>query len=209
MSVTLAFLLAVLFSGIGVLPPGMLNMRIATISIKKSLKKAKEFIYGALVIIAVQSFIGYKFATFLEVHPQVEDNLKLTGSIIFSLLTIFFIGKGIQNVIQEDKIETVPTESKFSPFYQGLVLSLLNVFPIPYYAFLSLYCSAFIPDFFEKGAGSAFVLGSVVGTGFIYMLYAYLFKRLENKVTFFVKNVNFIIAFITGSIVVFTIYNWK
>lgn len=207
MSIALAFFLTVFFSGIGVLPPGMLNMRIATISIKRSVAKANEFIYGALVVVALQSFVGYNFATFLEDHPQITHNLKLVGSVIFFVLTIIFLGKGIQNVIQSGKIETDTTESKFAPFYQGLLLSFLNVFPIPYYAFLSLYISAFIPDFFEKCIGVFFVLGSVVGTGLVYTLYAYLFKKLENRVSFFVKNVNFIIALITGIVAIFTIYN--
>lgn len=208
MSFLLAFLLATFFSGMGVLPPGMLNMRTATISIKKSIKKAKEFIYGASLVVGVQSFFGFYFATFLESHPHITENLKLVGVIIFIALTIFFTGKGIQNTIQSNKIEDTPSESRFSPFYQGITLSALNVFPIPYYAFLSLYFSAFIPDFFNPSAGFAFVLGCMLGSAMVYLLYAYLFKKWEGKVSFFVNNVNFIIAFITGLVVVFTIYNW-
>lgn len=205
----LAFLMATFFSGMGVLPPGMLNMRAATLSIKKSVKKAKEFVYGVCLVVGGQSFFGFYFATFLESHPQITQNLKLVGCIIFIALTVFFIGKGVQNVIQShNNIETTNSESKFSPFYQGITLSALNVFPIPYYAFLSLYFSAFIPDFFTPQFVFAFVLGSMLGSGIVYFLYAYLFKKWENKVAFFVKNVNFIIAFITGLVVVFTIYNW-
>jgi hypothetical protein len=34
-----------------------------------------------------------------------------------------------------------------------------------------------------------------------------LFRKIKHKVTFFIKNINFIIALITGLIAVFTIYN--
>lgn len=208
MSLLLAFLLATLFSAIGVLPPGMLNMRTATISIKKSINKAKEFILGACLIIGLQSFFGFYFATFMESHPQITKNLKLVGVIIFIALTIFFVGKGVQNIIQSDNLEANTKESRFSPFYQGVTLSLLNVFPVPYFAFLSLYFSAFVPEFFNVANSIGFILGCVTGSGMVYLLYAYLFKKWEDKVSFFVKNVNFIIALITSLVVAFTIIKW-
>lgn len=207
MTVIIALVLAAFFSGIGVLPPGMLNMTAANISIRKSFGEAKKFVYGTLIVVAVQSFIGFYFATFLEAHPQVTQHLKLVGSIIFSVLTLFFLGKAIQSVMQSSKIESSVNISKLPSFTHGILLSAINVFPIPYYAFLSLYFSAFIPEFFSGSIGFFFVLGSVIGTGLVYGLYAFMFKRWEHKVSFFVKNVNFIIAFITGLVAFFTIYN--
>ena len=81
------------------------------------------------------------------------------------------------------------------------------MFPIPYYAFVSLYLSAFIDDFFTDLIGLAFVLGTTLGTFVVFLGYAYLFRKIKHKVTFFIKNINFIIALITGLIAVFTIYN--
>lgn len=207
MTLLAAFFLSAFFSGIGVLPPGMLNMTAANISIRKSFSEAKKFIYGTLLIVSIQSFIGFYFATFLESHPQVTQHLKLVGSIIFSALTLFFLGKAIQSIMQSSKIESNANISRFPSFTHGVVLSAINVFPIPYYAFLSLYFSAFLVDFFSMSVGIAFVMGSVLGTGLVYGLYAFLFKRLEHKVSFFIKNVNFIIAAITGLVAFFTIYN--
>ncbi|AMA48052.1 MULTISPECIES: LysE family transporter [Flavobacterium] len=208
MSILLAFFLATFFSSMGVLPPGMLNMRVAAISIKKSIRKAKEFILGVSIIVTLQSFLGFYFATFFQNHPQLTKNLKLVGIIIFIALTIFFLGKGVQNVIQTSKLEASETKSKISPFYQGITLSILNVFPIPYYAFLSLYFSAFIPNFFTPIIGIAYVFGAVLGSALVYILYAFLFKKWESKISFFVKNVNFIIATVTGIIALFTLYKW-
>lgn len=210
MSFVVVFLLTAFFSAIGVVPPGMLNITAANISIKKSLTEAKNFVYGALVIVAIQSFVGFYFATFLQSHPQVTANLKLVGSVIFVVLTIFFLGKGIQTRFQvSNKLET-PTEiGKVSSFLKGILLSVMNVFPVPYYAFLSLYFSAFVGGFFEPINGLAFVFGSVLGCGSVYMLYVYLFKKWQEKVSFFTQNVNFIIALITGLVAVFTIVNLK
>ncbi|CAM4423214.1 LysE family transporter [Flavobacterium terrigena] len=208
MSVLFAFAFAILFSFVGVLPPGIVNMTVANYSVKKSLKRAKKFINGALLIVFVQSILAFYFATFLESHPQVMNNLKLVGSVVFILLTIFFLGKGIQNFIgSKEEIKKKSTKSKMKPFLHGVFISGLNVFPIPYYAFVSLYLSAFIEDFFTNLVGVAFVFGVTLGTFIVFLCYAYLFRKIKHKVAFFIKNINFIIAIITGLIAFFTIYN--
>ena len=207
MSVLFAFAFAVLFSFVGVLPPGIVNMTVANYSVKKTLKKARKFINGAILVDFVQSIIGYYFATFLENHPQVMQNLKLVGSVVFILLTIFFLGKGIQNSINsKDEIKKKSAKSKLKPFLHGIFISGLNVFPVPYYAFVCLYLSAYIENFFTNLVGLAFVIGTTLGTFIVFLGYAYLFRKIKHKVTFFIKNINFIIALITGLIAVFTIY---
>ncbi len=208
MSILFAFAFAVLFSFVGVLPPGIVNMTVANYSVKKSLNKARKFINGALLVVFLQSILAYYFATFLESHPQVMQNLKLVGSLVFILLTLFFLGKGIQNAIHaKDAIKKKSAKSKLKPFFHGIFISGLNVFPIPYYAFVSLYLSAFIEDFFTNLVGLAFIIGTTLGTFIVFMGYAYLFRKIKHKVVFFIKNINFIIALITGLIAFFTIYN--
>ena len=91
MSIFLAFAFAVLFSFVGVLPPGIVNMTVANYSVKKTLFKAKKFINGAILVVFIQSVLGFYFATFLESHPQVMQNLKFVGSLVFILLTLFFL----------------------------------------------------------------------------------------------------------------------
>jgi hypothetical protein len=66
---------------------------------------------------------------------------------------------------------------------------LLSIFPIPYYAFVSLYLSAFIEDFFTNLVGLAFVLGTTLGTFTVFMGYAFLFRKIKHKVAFFIKNI--------------------
>lgn len=207
MSVLFAFAFAVLFSFVGVLPPGIVNMTVANYSVKKTLKRARKFINGAVLVVFIQSVLGFYFATFLESHHQVMQNLKLVGSVVFILLTIFFLGKGIQNHLNSKQEIKKSTKSKLKPFLHGIFISGLNVFPIPYYAFVSLYLSEFIEDFFTNLVGLAFVAGTTLGTFIVFMGYAYLFRKIKHKVTFFIKNINFIIALITGLIAVFTIYN--
>ncbi|MFM7683229.1 MAG: lysine transporter LysE, partial [Bacteroidota bacterium] len=113
-----------------------------------------------------------------------------------------------QNAIHtKDAIKKKSAKSKLKPFLHGIFISGLNIFPIPYYAFVSLYLSAFIEYFFTNLVGLAFVFGTTLGTFIVFMGYAFLFRKIKHKVAFFIKNINFIIAIITGLISVFTIYN--
>lgn len=208
MSALLAFAFAILFSFIGVLPPGIVNMTVANYSVKKTLKKAKKFINGAILVVLIQSVLAFTFAIYLESHPKIMQNLKVVGSVVFIVLTVFFIGKGIQSHIHsKDEVSKTIKKSKLKPFYHGIVISSLNVFPIPYYAFVSLYLSTFIEDFFSNSIGFFFVFGVTFGSFMVFIIYAYFFRKIKSNVAFFTKNINFIIAFITAIIAFFTLYN--
>lgn len=208
MSLILAFAFAVLFSFIGVLPPGIVNITVANYSVKKTLKKAKKFIKGAILIVLIQSILAFTFAIYLESHPKIMQNLKVVGSVIFIVLTVFFLSKGIQSYLQsKDLVTKEIKKSKLKPFLHGVVISGLNVFPIPYYAFVSLYLSTFIDNFFSIYTGIFFVIGVTFGSFLVFIGYAYLFRTIKHKISFFIKNINFIIALITALIALFTIYN--
>jgi hypothetical protein len=187
--------------------PGMLNMCAANRSIVKGIADAKKFVYGVIIIVAFQAFNGFYFAEYLQNHPAVAVNLKFIGSLVFITITLFFIYKGIQSRIQEPDLKVTTKTSRFSAFANGAFLSAINVLPVPYYSFLSLYFSSFTPHFFDICNGIAFALGGVLGTAVALFIYVYLFKKYQNKVNFFIKNVNFIIAFITAAIAFFTLYN--
>jgi threonine/homoserine/homoserine lactone efflux protein len=200
------FFLTFSVAALGVIPPGMLNLKIAQISTKHTVKKAIQFIIGVVVVVSLQSLIGFYGSTFLNNHPDFTKNLKLIGCCVFVVLTLYFFGKGVQDYrLQQKNIEI--TEKKVSSYYlNGFLLSAINVFPIPYYGFFSLYFSSFITNFFSVSNGISFVLGASFGTGFIYYLYAKLFYNHQNKTQFFIKNINFIIGFITLLVSCFTFY---
>ena len=134
MSIFLAFAFAVLFSFVGVLPPGIVNMTVANYSVKKSLKKARKFINGAILIVFIQSILGFYFATFLESHPQVMQNLKLVGSLVFILLTLFFLGKGIQKV---SKKQTKTLFTRY--FYFGIKHFPNSILCVCKFVFIGFY----------------------------------------------------------------------
>lgn len=204
MDILLIFVLSFGIAALGILAPGMLNMTIARLSIEENKRNALLFAFGAVFIVLIQSFVGAYFAKFLDANPQVSDNLKKFGTIIFILLTLFFIYNGIR--AKKPKVE-VDIKDKRNRFIYGITLSSLNMFAIPYYAFVSLTLASQDVFHFSMPEIIVFAFAAALGTLVIFYLYAILFKKIEHRVTFISNNINFLIAGITGIVAVTSLYN--
>ena len=203
MTLVVAFILGFFIAAVGIVAPGMLNMTIAKISVSESKKEALLFAFGAVVVVLIQCFVGVYFAKFIDANPSVSENLKKFGTVIFILLTFFFLFNGIR--AKKPKPE-VQIKNKKNRFVYGATLSSLNMFAVPYYAFISLTLAS--KEVFDFGLLSiiVFSIAAALGTYFIFYLYAILFKKIEHKVSFISNNINFLIAAITGLVAVSSMY---
>ena len=203
MEYLISLLLGFLIAFVGIIPPGMLNMMVAKLSVNESKKAGLIFGYGAAFIVVIQCFLGLYFAKFLDSHPIVSENLKKCAVFIFIVLTIVFIYNGLKP--KKEKPE-VTIENKKNRFLYGVVLSSFNMFAIPYYVFSSLTLSSKSVFYFSSGTNIAFTAGAGLGTVLVFQIYASLFKKIEGKVGFLIRNINFIIATITGIVAISSIY---
>ena len=203
MAIILPFVLGFLIAAVGIFPPGMLNMTIAKLSITENKKQALLFAYGAVLVVLIQCFTGLYFAKFLDSHPVISDNLKKFGVVIFILLTIGFIYAGLKS--KKPKVE-VEIKDKKNRIIYGITLSSLNMFAIPYYAFLSLTLASKNIFDFELVSIIVFSIAAALGTYFIFYMYAILFKKIEHKVGFITNNINFLIAAVTGIVAITSLY---
>jgi threonine/homoserine/homoserine lactone efflux protein len=203
MTILLSFILGFFIAAVGIVAPGMLNMTIAKLSVSESKKEALLFAFGAVSIVLIQCFLGVYFAKFIDANPSVSENLKKFGTVIFILLTFFFIYNGIR--AKKPKLD-VKIKNKKNRFIYGATLSSLNMFAIPYYAFVSLTLASKDVFDFELSSIIAFSLAAALGTYAIFYLYAILFKKVEHKVGFISNNINFLIATITGLVALSSIY---
>lgn len=203
MTYLLPLLLGFLIAFIGIIPPGMLNMMVAKISVNESKKTGLLFGYGAGFIVLIQCFLGLYFAKFLESHPAISDNLKKFAVVIFIALTLFFIYGGFRAKKSKKEVEI---KSKKNRFFYGVMLSSLNMFAIPYYVFASLTLSSKNIFDFSTISNLLFILGAGLGTLLVFYIYASLFRKIEHKVGFLIRNINFFIAAITGIVAISSIY---
>jgi threonine/homoserine/homoserine lactone efflux protein len=200
----LAFILGLVVSIIGIIIPGMLNMTIAKISVNENRNQALRFAFGAILVVFFQAFLGTYFAKFLDANPDFSEGLKKIGTLIFITITIVFTILGMQ-AHKKNKI-TVEIENKKNRFLYGMALSAINMLAIPWYAFTSLLGASKKWFYYDIISILMFSLAAAFGTYVVFYWYAVFFKKIEHKLVFIVKNMNFFIAFLTGLVAVSSIY---
>ena len=205
----MAYILPLFFgfvvSVVGILPPGLINMTAAKISLQDGKSRAMVFTSGAVLIVFFQTYLALIFARYIEAHQEVVILLREIGFGIFTIVTIYFlwIAKKPKVKIKED----IKIKSKKSRFFLGVLVSAINFFPIPYYVFVSVSLASFGYFTFEPTSVYSFVLGVVLGSFLVFYTYIAFFNKIQNKTEFLMKNMNVIIGSVTGIISMITLYN--
>ncbi len=202
MDLILPFLFGFFFAIIGVLPPGLINITAAKVGLKDGKTEAISFAFGATIIVFFQSFLALMFANIINT-PNVINLLQEIGFVLFSILTLYFLWKAKRTLKPKEKIKV---RSKTNRFFYGLLLSSLNVFPIPYYLFVSITLSTSGYFKFLNSFIFSFLFGVVLGTFLIFNLYILFFKKRNLKSSFLMDNGNYIVAVITGLVSLITFF---
>jgi len=189
---------------VGVVPPGLLNMTAAKISLKEGYSRGIMFSVGVCLIVIFQTYLAAIFARYLSNHPDVIDILQRVALVIFVLITIYYLIFA-KTQVQPDAVNRV--KSKHSRFFFGMFLSCLNMFPIPYQAYMTITLASFGWLTFDFTSIAAYVAGSAMGTFVMLYVYIFFFDRIKNKAFTSQKNMNYIIGSITGIIAVITLFN--
>lgn len=204
MDITFIFFIGLVLALIGVIPPGLLNMTAAKISLKEGASRGIVFSIGVCVIVCVQTYIAAIFARYLSRHPDVVEILKRVALIIFVLITVYFLLLARKQ--PKSQIEA-NVKSKHSRFFHGMLLSSLNVFPIPYQAYMTVTLASFGWLSFKQTNIMSYVAGSAMGTFIMLYVYIFFFDKIKDKAFTSQKNMNYIIGSITGLIAIVTLIN--
>lgn len=204
MSITFIFFIGLMAALIGVIPPGLLNMTAAKISLKEGHVRGIMFSIGACLVVFAQTYIATFFARHLSQHPEIVDILQRVALVIFVLITIYFlfIAKAKAKAKLNPKIK-----SKHSRFFQGMLLSAINVFPIPYQAYMTITLASFGWLVFDRISIASYVTGAAMGTFVMLYIYIFFFDKIREKSFTSQKSMNLIIGSITGIIAVITLIN--
>lgn len=188
---------------IGILPPGLINMTAARVSVKDGKNEAISFAIGATVIVFIQSYVAIQFAKFINSRQDIIALLQEIGLFIFIVITLFLFwtAKKPKKAKHEIKLH-----SKSNRFFLGMLLSSLNLFPIPFYVFVSITLSTYNLFYFNPFYIYQFVAGVVTGSFTGFYLYILYFKNHQNKSDYLINNGNYIIGCITGLISLVTLF---
>ena len=202
MNYVLPFLTGLGASVLGTLLPGILNATVVKISKKEGMKNAYSFMLGTFIIIALQTYLAVFFAKIIDRSIFITNIIREIGFVVFFILTIyFFLAKPKKN--GDSEIEITLKRKRFT---QGILLALINVFPIFYYVFITI--TAVNNNFYEINYISNIFLtvGVLLGAFLAFMFYINLFKNADLHDNFILKNINKILGCVTGIITVINLY---
>lgn len=185
-------------SYVGYTPPSMLNITASRIRIQNNKKVARQFIWGASIIVLFQVFLAVLLASFLEQYPQLIIWVKHIATIVFTILAILFLVKGLTKTTSQ---ELKPVKNGF---LFGISLSSVNMFAIPFFAVAH---SSFVMHGWAMTGltcTTLFGLGTVLGTFAILSSYIFLAQKLADRLLIYTKYFNIIIGLITGGIALYS-----
>lgn len=195
----LGFSIAVL----AVILPGLINMTAAKISLQNGKSDALVFSSGAAAVVFLQTYLAVIFARFISRHSEIIALLQEIGILIFTGLSVYFFW--IAGRPPKPKHD-LKIKGKTNRFYYGILLSMLNFLPIPFYVFASISLASSGYFHFEKWEIIYFVSGVMLGSFSVFYLYVVAFSFVEKETTFLMKNINIIIGSVTAAIAVFTLF---
>ncbi|MFB0903982.1 MAG: LysE family transporter [Nonlabens sp.] len=204
MAVFSHLLFGIIIGFVGVIPPGLLNLTAAKISVKQSQKAAMVFALGAAIVVIGQVYIGVFFSKLLNDSPDNLLLLEQFAVIAFIGLSIFFfiraaLDSGTPQVKKIDK-------SAVKLFAQGIILSVLNIFPIPFYIGFSSFLAGRGLFEFTYPMAHLFILGASVGTFMMLLAYIKYVKKFGFDSNTFARKINYILGGLTLLIAIFTIF---
>jgi threonine/homoserine/homoserine lactone efflux protein len=204
LDITVIFLLGLIIAFVGVIPPGLLNMTAAKVSLKEGAARGVLFSIGVCIVVCLQTYLAAIFAKYLSNHPEVVEILQRVALVIFILITIYFLLLARK---QPKPDVEANVRSKHRRFFQGMLLSALNVFPIPYHAYMTITLASFGLLTFETYSVISYVAGATTGTFVMLYIYIFFFDRIKNEKLTSQKSMNYIIGTITGVIAIVTLIN--
>jgi threonine/homoserine/homoserine lactone efflux protein len=205
MSIFLPFFFGFLAAIVGVIPPGIINMTAAKVSLIDGRKRAMMFVLGALIIVFFQTYLSVFFAQYIDKHIEVVVLLREIGFVIFIALSIYFLSFAKQPKINHGEVSNI--KSKRSRFFMGMIISAINFFPIPYYALITITLASYHVFSYEPIQNISLIFGIVLGSFSVFYFYVVFFNKLKSKANYLITNMNKIIGTITGLIALLTLFN--
>lgn len=205
MSIFLPFFFGFLAAIVGVIPPGIINMTAAKVSLIDGRKRAMMFVFGALIIVFFQTYLSVVFAQYIDRHNEVVVLLREIGFIIFVALSIYFLSFAKPIIISHEDADNI--KSKRSRFFMGIIISAINFFPIPYYALITITLASYRVFSYEPMQNISLIFGIVLGSFSVFYFYVVFFNKLKSEANYLITNMNKIVGTITGFIALLTLFN--
>jgi threonine/homoserine/homoserine lactone efflux protein len=126
------FLLAFVFSFVGSIPPGTINLTLIQLGFEKKTRAAFKFAVAASVVEYPYAWIAVKFEKLILSSPQINNNIHIIAAVtMIALGTI-----NLLPVHRKTTEEAVPSQRGFR---KGLIIGILNPLAIPYWLAITAF----------------------------------------------------------------------
>ena len=171
------FLVGALFSFLGSIPPGTLNVCVLQLGLEKKIATALRFALAVSIIEYPYTWIGVQFEYWITSSPAIIENFQLITAIVMTII-------GLLNIWSAQRPTEFATRFSESGFRRGLVLSILNPMAIPFWIGITAYLKAqHWIDLSSTFKLHLYIFGTSVGVMVLLALYTYLAHRLSRYVT--------------------------
>jgi threonine/homoserine/homoserine lactone efflux protein len=124
-----------IFSFIGSIPPGSLNLSVIQLSLQRNVGAAIRFGFAAAFVEFFYATIAIKLQMYISSSPAIQSNFKLISASVLVIL-------GVVNLVSikaKPKKKGVIRSIAFSGFRRGILLSIANPLAMPFWIVVTAY----------------------------------------------------------------------
>ena len=169
------FIISFVFSFLGSIPPGSINLSVLSLSIEGNRKAAVRFALAAALIEYPYAYIALRFEEIITGTVWVNDHFHLLSASIMIIL-------GLAGMWRSEKSSSLLEKYRESGFRKGIVISILNPLAIPFWIGVTAYLrSQGWVMLHSETALHIYVLGVSAGTFTLLLAISYIAKGIGQR----------------------------
>ncbi|NEV94707.1 LysE family transporter [Psychroflexus sp. YR1-1] len=194
------YLFTYLAALVGVIPPGLVNMSVAKTCLERGRRNGVLMAFGASSIVFFQALLAVLISKFIFSNPYVKNIFLQAGIAILILMFIYFLLSANYKKTQRNIKKRTGTKS----FFTGVLVSAINIFPIPYFVLIATLLSNNFKIAFSFYSDLFFALSAALGTLTTLYFYVIFMMRIGGKTELFKRYSNYFMALLMLILIVVT-----
>jgi len=171
------FLVGLIFSFIGSIPPGTINLSVIQLGLKGKIMAALRLGLAAAAVEFGYAYIAIEFQFYITSSQLVQNNFTIISAAVLILL-------GIVNLLPRKNPSKMEIKLGNSGFRKGILLALANPLAIPFWIVVTAYLQANQWVFLNRSNILIYIAGISAGT----LLLLSLLALLSGKAAPLIKN---------------------
>jgi threonine/homoserine/homoserine lactone efflux protein len=177
MNCLVAFTVGMVFSFLGSIPPGTLNLCVLQLGLEHKIAAALRFALAVSIIEYPYAWVAVVFEDWLTSTPAITGNFQLITASVMLVLGVF-------TLLSAQRPTAFSLRFNASGFRRGIVLSILNPMAIPFWVGVTAYFKAQGWIGLDTQAEvHSYVAGTSVGAMLLLTLFALLARRMSAYLT--------------------------